>query len=138
MLMRSIVRTVLAGLFAGMGLLAPPAVAQARGLAMLDQLEAGQWELRERDDDGGETRICIGNGRQLVQVRHLRQACRSVVVEDKPNTISVHYTCPGSGYGLTRIRLESTRLVQIDTRGIAQGLPFEFSAEARRVGDCGR
>ena len=43
----------------------------------------------------------------------------------------------GRGYGRTSIRLETDRLVQIRTQGIADGLPFEYSAEARRVGDCG-
>ena len=48
----------------------------------------------------------------------------------------VQYTCRGKGYGRTQIRRESNRLVQIDSQGIADGLPFSFSAEARRVGDC--
>jgi hypothetical protein len=50
--------------------------------------------------------------------------------------VVVQYTCRGKGYGRTHIRRETGRLVQIDSQGIAGGLPFEFSAEARRVGDC--
>mgnify|MGYP006175199349 CR=1 FL=1 len=34
------------------------------------------------------------------------------------------------------LRRETSRLVQIQSQGIRNGLPFEFSAEARRVGDC--
>jgi hypothetical protein len=48
----------------------------------------------------------------------------------------VQYTCRGRGYGRTHIRRETSRLVQIDTQGIADGRPFAFAAEARRVGDC--
>jgi len=50
--------------------------------------------------------------------------------------VVVQYTCKGRGYGRTQIRKESGQLAQIDSRGIANGLPFEFTAEARRVGDC--
>jgi hypothetical protein len=59
-----------------------------------------------------------------------------VVIEDRPDVVTVQYTCRGRGYGRTTIRRENAQLVQIDTQGIAEGLPFEFSAEARRVGAC--
>ena len=40
------------------------------------------------------------------------------------------------GYGLTRIRYETPRLIQLDSQGVANGLPFAFAAEGRRVGNC--
>ena len=58
------------------------------------------------------------------------------MVQDNNSEVIVQYTCRGKGYGRTHIRRETSRLVQIDSQGIAGGLPFEFSAEARRVGDC--
>ena len=51
--------------------------------------------------------------------------------------VTVQYTCPGRGFGRTHIRRETRRLVQIDTQGVAEGLPFSASIEGRRVGDCG-
>jgi hypothetical protein len=42
----------------------------------------------------------------------------------------------GQGYGRTQIRRETDGLVQIDSQGIVNGLPFAFSAEGRRTGDC--
>lgn len=36
----------------------------------------------------------------------------------------------------TRIRRETARLVRAGSQGIAAGLPFDFSAEARRSADC--
>jgi hypothetical protein len=57
-------------------------------------------------------------------------------VNDENRFVTVHYTCPGAGYGRTQIRLESAQLVQVDSQGIAQGFPFDFTAEARRVGSC--
>jgi len=63
-------------------------------------------------------------------------SCDRLVVEDGPSEVTVQYTCRGQGYGRTSIRRETSRLVQIQSQGIRNGLPFEFSAEARRVGDC--
>ncbi len=115
-----------------------PLSAQRISLAMLDRLEAGQWEVRDRGPAGAPDRVCIASGRKLVQIRHMKDTCRSFVVEDAPDVVTVHYTCPGNGYGQTRIRFENSRLVQLETQGIAQGLPFQFNAEARRTGACTR
>lgn len=116
----------------------PALLAQKVSLAMLDRLEAGEWDVRDRDPAGMHDRICISSGRKLVQIRHMTEVCRSFVVEDAADVVTVHYTCPGNGYGQTRIRFENTRLVQLETQGIAKGLPFEINAEARRTGACTR
>ncbi len=115
---------------------APTLTAQRPSLAMLDHLQPGQWEVRDRDLAGGRSRICIENGRRLIQIRHMREVCRSFTVEDTADAVTVHYTCPGNGYGQTSVRFESAQLVQLETQGIAQGLPFNFRAEVRRVGAC--
>lgn len=116
---------------AGLG---APAVAQA-SLAMLDTLDRGGWELRYRD--GGAARnICVRSGREFIQLRHGENGCNRFVVEDGKNEVTVQYTCRGNGYGRTNIRRESAALVQIDSQGIVDGRPFQFSAEARRTGAC--
>ncbi len=113
-------------------------LAQVRPLAMLDRLEPGDWELRERDGAGVPRHICLRDGRRLIQLRHPGEVCSRIAVEDTDSQITVQYTCRGRGYGRTQIRRESPSLVQIDTQGISQGRPFAFSAEARRVGSCRR
>jgi hypothetical protein len=123
----------LAGLFAA-GVLAP-AAAQGPSLAMLGTLEDGQWEVRMRDS-GESRRVCVRSGQELIQLKHGGTGCSRFVVEDGASAVTVQYTCRGNGYGRTSIRRENTSLVQIDSQGIAGGLPFEFSAEARRVGAC--
>lgn len=112
-----------------------PAVAQAPSLAMLDGLERGQWQLRFRDG-GAVQRICIGSGRDLIQVRHPNSKCSRYVVEDGSTEVTVQYTCRGSNYGRTSIRRETATLAQLKSQGIADGLPFQFTAEARRTGSC--
>ena len=115
---------------------AAPATGQQQSLAMLDQIDSGKWELRTREMGSGLERLCVSNGRRFIQLRHPASACQSFVVEDRPNEVTVQYTCRGRGYGRTQIRRETSRLVQIQSQGIADGLPFDFTAEARRVGDC--
>lgn len=105
-------------------------------LAMLDQLEPGRWEIRSREAGTPPQRICVSHGRRLIQIKHPDAACERFVVKDSASEVVVQYTCRGRGYGRTHIRKETSRLVQIDSRGIAGGLPFEFDAEARRIGDC--
>lgn len=114
---------------------AAPAFGGGPSLAMLDQLESGRWELREHSSTVAQ-KLCAPSGRRLIQLRHPGAQCSTFVVEDSPAQVIVQYTCTGHGYGRTRIRRETDRLVQIDTQGIADGLPFDFSAEARRVGEC--
>lgn len=116
-------------------LLISPVVAQAPGLAMLDSLQDGEWELRFRDSATAR-RICVRDGRELIQIRHTQSGCNRYVVEDGTSEVTVQYTCRGNGYGRTSIRRETNRLVQIESQGIVDGLPFQFTAEGRRVGPC--
>ena len=125
-----------AAVAAALAAFAAPVLGQRPALAMLGQLDAGRWELRNRDG-GPVERICLPDARRLIQLRHPSEACDRLVVDDAASEITVQYTCRGRGYGRTHIRRENSRLVQIDTQGIADGLPFAFAAEARRVGDCG-
>jgi len=120
----------LAILSSGMG------AAQVQAPSVLGRLRAGGWELRMRDGSDAPKRMCLRDGRRLIQLRHPGQRCSRMVVEDTPEQITVQYTCPGRGYGRTQIRFESESLVQIESQGIAEGLPFAFAGEVRRIGSC--
>jgi len=124
---------IAAGLYA-IGLLTP-ATAQAPSLAMLSALDDGQWEVRPRDGSAIR-RLCVQSGLEFIQLQHGQGDCSRFVVEDGAKSVTVQYTCRGNGYGRTSVRRETASLVQIDSQGIAGGLPFQFSAEARRVGAC--
>ena len=110
--------------------------AQAPSLAMLDGLEKGSWQLRERGSDAVLQTFCVGDARRMIQIEHPRASCSRYIIEDTPSSVTVHYTCPGAGHGRTTIRSETNRLVQIDTQGIAEGRPFSQAIEARRMGAC--
>lgn len=112
-----------------------PVAAQSDGLAMLSGLSKGEWTVRSRDGTANR-KICVRSGHELIQLRHNRSNCNRFVVEDGANKVTVQYTCPGDGYGRTNIRKETGGLVQIESQGIAGGVPFQFAAEARRTGSC--
>lgn len=113
-------------------------IAQGPALAMLDRLEPGLWEVTPHGAASNGAQLCIDSGRKLIQIRHSRETCRKFVVEDNAGTVVVQYTCPTGGYGHTKVRFENPRLVQVETQGIDNGLPFNFTAEARRTGSCSR
>ena len=112
-----------------------PVAAQAPTLAMLDRLDRGEWLVRFRDS-GEQRRVCLRTGRELIQLRHGEAQCSRYVVEDGAGQVTVQYSCPGNGYGRTSVRRESGSLAQIESQGIADGKPFQFTAEGRRVGAC--
>jgi len=112
-----------------------PTIAQGDALGLLNRLQPGEWVVASRD--GGPSRkLCLGDPSQLVQLRHAGGACTRYVVEDEPDKVTVQYTCKGNGFGRTSIRQETRELVQIESQGTVRGLPFQFKAEARRVGAC--
>lgn len=120
----------------GAGSIAVAAAGADPALGRLDALERGAWELRHRDASRRSERICLTSAARLIQLRHPGQTCDQVITESTPTSVTVQYTCSGRGYGRTTIRRETGRLVQVQSQGIVDGLPFELSAEARRVGDC--
>lgn len=109
-------------------------------LMALAGLERGLWELRERgvrsQDGGAAERICVRHPSQLMQMRHRDAKCRYFVIADQPSRAVITYQCEGSGTGRTDLRIETSRLVQIEAQGVDDGAPFVMLLEGRRVGDC--
>ena len=112
---------------------------KAPNVNALRGLERGQWELRERGVEARSRkprRICLDDPSRLLQLRHNNGDCRRYVVDDSADHAVVTYECKGAGTGRTDLRVETPRLVQIDSQGIADGAPFSMSIEGRRTGDC--
>ncbi|WP_254913931.1 hypothetical protein [Sphingobium sp. Z007] len=102
----------------------------------LRALETGQWELRGRGEGAEVRKLCVSDLRQLLQVQHGKALCRSFTISDSADAVSVTYDCAAAGNGRTDLRVETNKLVQIRSQGIAQGAPFAFDTEGRRVGAC--
>lgn len=112
------------------------AMSSAEGMAMLDSLERGMWQLRASGNGEPATKICLGKPENLVQIRHSGLACEQYVVRSTENSVTVSYTCKGQGQGLTTIRKESNRIIHIQSQGIRDNAPFSFSVEGRKTGSC--
>ena len=110
-----------------------PAATQQPG--PLAQVERGQWQLRA---PGGEAigTVCLGDPLLLAQPQHGPQPCTREILSTDTHSVTVNYTCPGMGRGRTQLRVETPRLVQIDSQGLHYGAPFALRAQARRTGPC--
>ena len=122
-----------AGIGLGLALFAtwPAATQQPNPLG---QLERGLWQLRQGDVAIGS--ICLGDPLLLAQPEHGPQPCTRELLSADARSVTVNYSCPGMGRGRTVLRVETPRLVQIDSQGIYSNAPFGLRAEARRVGPC--
>ncbi|HEV7234212.1 MAG TPA: hypothetical protein VGN36_08190 [Sphingorhabdus sp.] len=115
------------------------AFAQGGDLSLLESLERGMWQLRAVG--GGPStapvgQLCLGDPSRLTQIQHGTAECDHYVVRSNPNAVTVSYSCKGQGQGLTTIRKESGKLIQIQSQGIRNNSPFSFSVEGRKTGTC--
>ncbi len=102
----------------------------------LAMVEPGQWFLKSRTSASGNRSVCVQDVRALLQVVHGTAACNRFVIANSARETTVHYTCPGSGHGRTTIKVETARLIQIESQGIVKQEPFAVEFEARRTGEC--
>ncbi|MFK4794306.1 DUF3617 domain-containing protein [Sphingobium sp. ZW T5_29] len=119
--------------------LASPAIALALHAPTAVSVEPGEWELRERGSEresDSPRKLCLSHLRQLVQLRHPRATCKQLTLEQSATRLSVSYDCGGAGSGRTDLRVETPRLAQVRSQGIANGAPFAVDMEARRIGAC--
>jgi len=117
-------------------LLAGGASAQRHpALTALNGVELGQWQLR--DPDGRVRRICVRAHWMLLQPMHGTTQCEHFVMENTPRSATIRYTCPSHGHGRTTVSVETPRLVNVETSGVADGAPFSEQFEGRRTGPCG-
>ena len=126
-------------LLMGMALASVPALAQTPppkpgALAIEHAVAAGSWNIQF--DDGTSRRMCLQDIEPLIQLSHPGPVCGRFVITDAVDRATVHYTCPGAGWGRTSLLVETPRLVRVNSQGIAGRMPFAYDAEARRVGEC--
>jgi hypothetical protein len=105
-------------------------------LTALTHIELGQWQFKEAGAAVTARSLCVSDPTTLLQLGHPGVACSRFVIADLPGAATVHYTCPGAGHGRTTVSVETPRLIHLQTQGIANGAPFDFDYEARRIGGC--
>ncbi len=126
------------GVVAAIASMAVPVTGQdpVRAPMALTSLQLGQWEIRSRTDPSINRSVCLGDPRSLIQLRHTGATCKRFVISNDPRATTIHYSCPVGGHGQTTIRVETPRLIQLESQGIADRAPFSFTAEGRRIGNC--
>ncbi len=121
---------------AALGLLVAGTAAPAQAPVALAPLETGLWELRDLETSAPPARLCISNLLQLLQPVQPEPLCRHFIAENEGSRATVAYDCAARGRGRTSLRVETPRLLQIDSQGVADGRPFDMRYEARRLGAC--
>jgi hypothetical protein len=104
--------------------------------AALSVVSGGLWEISTSAAGTTATRVCVADPITLAQYEHRRAGCTRVIISDKPSETVVHYTCPGGGFGDTKMTVLTPRSLRVETQGISDNAPFNYVLQARRVGDC--
>ena len=104
--------------------------------AALAQAAPGLWEVSGVPGTKKPILQCVGDLLALAQFEHRNESCSRRVIRDAASSTTVEYNCPGGGFGRTEVGVVTPRSLRLDTQGIADGLPFHYVAQARRVGDC--
>jgi len=105
--------------------------------AALAVTSGGLWEISGAPGTKAPERICVADTAVLAQYEHRGQMCTRLVISDTPTATVIHYTCPGGGFGRSKLTLVTPRSLRIETQGISDNLPFNYVIQARRVGECG-
>ena len=111
-------------------------LAAAARPSALDQTSPGLWEMSGMPKTGAAFRQCVGDTAALARVEHRGQSCTQVVIKDNPTWTEIHYTCTAGGFGRTKLTVLTPRSLRIETQGISARYPFNYTIQARRIGDC--
>jgi hypothetical protein len=121
---------------AGTAALAVLVLAAAQRPAALASVSGGLWEISTSAAGHNATKLCVADPLALAQYEHRSASCTRVVISDKPSETVVHYTCPGGGFGDTKMTVLTPRSLRVETQGISDNAPFNYVLQVRRVGDC--
>jgi hypothetical protein len=121
---------------AGVALAIAGAAAFAQNSHALANAEPGLWELTGVPGAKTPVRQCVAHLAALAQYEHRAKSCTPSTVSDNGKVTVINYTCAGSDFGRTSIKVVTPRNLRIETQGISDGLPFAYAIEARRVGEC--
>ena len=113
----------------------PPPQVSAPAPHALDGLRPGLWAFAGGTGEMPQ-RLCVKEPAALIQLQHGATACTRFTIASAAQAATVHYSCPGAGWGRTALRVENAERVRIDTQGVAANRPFAWTVEAHREGAC--
>lgn len=110
--------------------------AAAQRPSVFSQASPGLWEIDGAPGFKMPLRQCFPDLLQLAQFEHRNQACMRRITSDGPSTAVIDYSCGGAGFGHSEVALITPRSLRVGTQGISNKLPFNYTFQARRIGDC--
>ena len=128
------IRGAILGLAAPIGV-AAALIAASQPLA-LDGTKPGLWELAGLPGASAPTRACITDVQALTRLEHRTRSCTSKVISDDGRSTVVEYSCGPAGFGHSKVEVITPRSLKISTQGISDALPFNYTLQAHRVGEC--
>jgi hypothetical protein len=96
----------------------------------------GLWELTGVQGSKTAVRECLTNLATLGQFEHRARTCKATTLSDTGKVTVINYSCGAGDFGRTSIKFVTPRNLKVETQGISDGLPFGYTMEARRVGEC--
>ena len=102
----------------------------------LAHLAGGLWELTGVPGSRTPVRQCLTDMMVLAQFEHRGRNCSRTVVSDAGNSSVISYNCGAAGFGQSQIDVLTPRSLRISTQGISGQLPFGYTLQAHRIGDC--
>jgi hypothetical protein len=123
-------------ILAGTAAFAVLTLAAAQRPTALASVSGGLWEISTSAAGHNATKVCVADPLSLAQYEHRSASCTRVVISDKPSETVIHYTCPGGGFGDTKMTVLTPRSLRVETQGISDNAPFNYVLQVRRVGDC--
>ena len=111
-------------------------VATAAPLALFGKSQPGMWELSGMQGSRAPARLCVADLALLAQVEHRGRGCKQKPLRESANSATFTYECSAKDFGQSEIRFVTPRNFKIVSQGIAGGLPFSHTVQARRLGDC--
>ena len=58
----------------------------------------------------------------LAQYEHRHKSCSRSVITDNGSSTVIEYSCPGGGFGRSKLTMITPRSLRIETQGISEGL----------------
>ena len=114
------------------------ALGGAKGPSALAEIKTGMWELGGLPGASSPTRTCIADIQQLTRYEHRAKSCSAKTISDNGRSTIIEYSCGGSDFGRTKIDVITPRNLKINTQGISDSLPFNYTLNAHRVGECAK
>jgi hypothetical protein len=96
----------------------------------------GQWELTGVEGSKTAVRECLTDLAILGRFEHRARSCTAKTLSDNGKVTVINYSCGAGNFGRTSIKVVTPRNIRAETQGISDGLPFSYTIDARRIGEC--